>query len=189
MKMALTHEQAMALVVEYQKAILPAKLNMNGVIGSQNLILLASELRKQGLEENLDNLLQVTKQLVRQLTWDVKPASLAKEDTQRPRNQLEATRNQGEFAAKSRAADAAHAKVKADEKILKETHVLIDSFAPIDRRTQRVAHGRKETVQSTLRTYVEKEVARRADAASIRDKVRAFIEARYREDEQASERL
>jgi hypothetical protein len=112
------------------------------------------------------------------LDWTTPPAAVAARKAARER-QLPAAAAKGaeDFTARSKAADAAQLKRKADEKIVAETFIEIGKYFPT--RGGRLLQGKQSELQTLLVSYVKSQVAVNADRESIRQRVRERIESEY----------
>src|SRR5439155_2769665 len=80
------------------------------------------------------------------------------------------------------AADAAKALGKKNVKFEKLILVLIDSYAPRDKRGNK-AYRKQSDEQTRLRAYVDREIAHNADRESIYQMVEKDIARLYKEEE------
>ena len=178
-----TPEQQQAvlkIVAEFQKALLPARLadtNSNGVV-------IAAALSKRSLPFTVENLIHVVNELLFSdvLTWLVEPKKLQAQRHEKPTKIDNPLKLEAEREAKLKATEAASALAKKNDKFEKLTRVLIDSYAPRDKRGNK-AYRRQSEEQTRLRAYVDREIARNADRESIYNMVAKDIERLYKEEE------
>ncbi len=179
--MSLSPEQQATLIAEFQTALLPARLadtNANGVV-------IAAALNKRGLSFSVENLIHVVNEILFSdvLTWSVKPVKLlAQERHEKPAKIDNPLKLEAEREAKIKAVEAADALGKKNVKFEKLTLVLIDSYAPRDKRGNK-AYRKQSDEQTRLRAYVDREIARNADRESIYQMVEKEIARLYKEEE------
>jgi hypothetical protein len=184
-----THEEVRAAFNAAQTRLKPAVLKNTSEDRAFIERLITQHMLANQLEPTAENFYAAFKALFAVLPWQVKPAKLqAQEQNERP-IKITAKADADEFNARKKAAEVADEKTKAEEKVISNAYFAISAFTPVDSRTQRVAYGKQAEVQKLLRDYVAKEVARKADATSIRDRVLIYIRDAYDAAEKVAERV
>lgn len=175
---------------EAEKRILPARL-VDPAAEGLNGFAIAGYIQSKQLNPLLpETYEEAIKELVGSLQWIVKPAILTKrEQNDKQRNQRDVQKESQAFIEQKNASEAADAKAKADAENIKKARAAVAGYAPIDRRTQKIAFGKQGTVQTYLNKYIEEQVARKADTASVLANVLKHIDELYSKDERAAARV
>ena len=179
----------------FKKRILPARMkdsNENGKVLGDYLRASGYNTAQMTADEISEACFRAASNdgLLRKIEWIVKPASLRKyEENERGINNVNAQKEQENFAERAKAAEAKKEADKKSEAALKRTHALIASFQLKDPSGARVAYGRTGLAQDKARKFVERQIAAKTDAEAIERAVRSYLNDLYAEDERNREHV
>jgi len=178
--------KALQTVKDFAQLLLPYRMYLDHTTpaGMQNLVLLAAEVRKNGLPETPENLYWATNKMVleNKIQWvpGFEPAKL-KAQKLNESNVIElpdAFKDAEALRLRRLAQEAADAKKAADVKTFERIDGAIFNLR---------LHFQSDTAdnQTRLRSYVLKQKARNADPESIFRQVKLDIERLYKDEEKA----
>jgi hypothetical protein len=189
--MSTYQEQQVRLAAEFEKMaarIKSGKLSLtakNGRLIREEILRVNPELNNDTITAS--HMYDAAARIPLELEWDAEPAYVARmrEKEKRPNARQEQASTE-DFTAKSKNADAAQARAKADEKIVKEIYAIIGAFRPIVNGRERF--GLQAEVQRVLTTYIHKSITDTPNVSreDLRTKVKEYIAAQYEKLERAS---
>jgi hypothetical protein len=190
----LTMEQATQLWADYQKALLSygCRLNISDDLARIQIVsLIAAELRKLKLEENLGNMLFITRNsLLEQLPWlpGYEPAKLKlKTQNQKPVTLPNPLKDEAEFTKKVRAGEAADAKKTVDDVSIAQARSIIEGFNPV--KKGRYDNRLREDKQREWTTALDKAIQNKVNLQKFVEGLSLARSSEYERLEKASERL
>jgi hypothetical protein len=177
-------------------ALAPAKLYLDGAAGTRNGRLLQIECSKRGIgmdaatqlaPEFIITLRGIINDIYADLEWEIPPAKLLR-DQQKPDIVKGGVLQAAAIADKIKAADAAIAKAKQDEKIVADIYTQIGKIY-FTNKLGRPMLGHTGEAQAILVAYVKREVEANHDRESIRKRVLEYINKEYEKLEKAATRV
>jgi hypothetical protein len=122
------------------------------------------------------------------LKWLTLPKKLQLENAA-PRNETLAKREQDDFNARAKKAEADKAYQKKQDAALRQINDLIASFQLMDGITGKIKHGATDAIKERARKHLAKAQENKRDLNEVARELRAFFQDVYEKDERSRERV